>query len=764
MIKTKLNIVTALFLIAILINVSFVNSFASVNFDVIEDENIVSVEEEKKQLCPATLDDDFADDSVVVIFNNDTSLKLNKFDENDFGELKVKKVKDITERKIDLIKNEYASKIQEISSYPTKEKSKLSATGSNFDNYYIDEDLKKEHSNFHQMVVLKLENKGKQQVLDAVHKLEERDDVLAAEPNYTAHIDAVPSDTFIDEQWAVNKIDLPSAWDITTGSKTVNVGVIDTGIKLQHSDLTANIDTSLSKSFLDNDPFTDIKGHGTHVAGIIGAVGNNNRGIAGACWNINLISLKIYAKDANGDDIGGATELAEALFYAEENNIEIVNNSNSFTKNPVCLKEAVDNYSGILITSAGNRLTDIDANTIYSQRYPSKFTNDNIVVVAASNEKDGIWIDYNDASGGSNYGIKSVDIAAPGQHIYSTYIGDTSDKYYASMTGTSMATPYVAGVAALIKSKYPGISTSGIKKALLDSVDKIPDWSDKVKSGGRLNAYKALRAVENCKYTIVYDKNGGSGNNMSNTTVTYGINTRLRKNTYLPPKGKKFDGWNAYRASDKKWYYTNGTNSGWYLEGSQPSGYKKHLYSDEVNVAHTTSVSNDTIIMYAQWSYINYTVTFNSNGGTGSTMTPQQITYGTYQKLRKNTYTRNGYIFYGWNGYRKSDNKWYYDNGTDDCWCLEGNEPNGYQKHIYTDEVTVGKSTTVHNDTVIMYANWLRIGDVDLDGTLDINDVTLIQKYVAHIVTFTDTQRLVADVNGDGKISIEDATALQDLI
>lgn len=123
-----------------------------------------------------------------------------------------------------------------------------------------------------------------------------------------------------------------------------------------------------------------------------------------------------------------------------------------------------------------------------------------------------------------------------------------------------------------------------------------------------------------------------------------------------------------------------------------------------------------------------------------------------------------GYVFYGWNGYRKSENKWLYDNGTSDCWCLEGNEPSGYQKHIYKDEITVGKSTTVHNDTIIMYANWLRIGDVNLDGKLDIDDVTLLQKYIADMVTFTDAQRLVADVNGDGKISIEDATAIQYLI
>ncbi len=608
-----------------------------------------------------------------------------------------------------------------------------------------------------------LEKTGKEAVEEALEILNNDPAVEYAEPDYFLECTATPNDLYYSYQYALEKIDANSAWDYTKGDNSVVVGIIDTGIDGTHPDLCDNlwVNPNPNEYGYTNDIHgynfyekyggtpTDIslsKGHGTHVAGIVGAKGNNEIGVCGINWNVSLAWLGIGIE---GSEYLDASAAVEAIHYANLHDIPIINASWGSEFYSERLKEEIEQYDGLFITAAGNDRSNIDD----SPFYPASYDLPNIITVANSNSSDQL-------SRKSNYGKSSVDLAAPGSSVYSTCINST----YVYKSGTSMAAPYVAGVAALIKSKYPGISTSGIKKALLDSVDKIPDWSDKVKSGGRLNAYKALRAVENCKYTIIYDKNGGSGNNMSNTTVTYGINTRLRKNTYLPPKGKKFDGWNAYRASDKKWYYTNGTNSGWYLEGSQPSGYKKHLYSDEVNVAHTTSVSNDTVTMYAQWSYINYTVTFNSNGGTGSTMTPQQITYGTYQKLRKNTYTRAGYIFNGWNGYRKSDNKWYYDNGTDDCWCLEGNEPNGYQKHIYTDEVTVGKSTTAHNDTIIMYANWLCIGDVDLDGVLDINDVTLLQKYVANIVTFTDTQRLVADVNGDGKISIEDATALQYLI
>ena len=221
----------------------------------------------------------------------------------------------------------------------------------------MDEDLKEKYSDFHQIVEIKLEDTSKQGVLDAIHKLEQRDDVLVAEPNYIIERDSsviVPNDTYIDEQWAIEKIDLPSAWNITTGSLDVNVGVIDSGIKAAHSDLNANIDSSLSKSFVDDSPLTDEAGHGTHVAGIIGAVGNNNRGVSGACWNVNLISLKIFDSTGNGS----AGDLAKAINYAQENNIKILNFSGSFYGDKdykyYCesLKEAINNYDGLFISYA----------------------------------------------------------------------------------------------------------------------------------------------------------------------------------------------------------------------------------------------------------------------------------------------------------------------------------------------------------------------------------------------------------------------------
>lgn len=624
----------------------------------------------------------------------------------------------------------------------------------------------------------------------------------------------------------------------------------------------------MSKSFIDDSPLVDEYGHGTHVAGIVGAVGNNNRGITGACWDVNLISLKIFDSIGKGD----AGYLAEAINYAQANNIEILNFSGSYggSKKDLqyisVLQESINNYEGLFVCAAGNRRINVDTYPSGCDIYPAVFTNNNIVAVAATNQNDILW--YVDSQKGSGYGVNNIDLAAPGQGICSTYIGETSDLYYANMTGTSMATPYVSGVAALIKSKYPGISTYGIKKALLDSVDKVSDLSDKVKTGGRLNAYKALIAVENCKYTVVYDKNGGTGSNMSNTTVTYGITTRLSPNTYTPPRSKQFIGWYAHRQSDNKWYYEGETGTGWYVEGNQPSGYTKHLYNDQARVAHTSSVNNDTVTMYAQWGPSNYIVSFDANGGGGITVASQKLTYDVNAILSRNTFSRSGYHFIGWKALRESDNKCYFTNESKSDWYVDGEQPEGYTKYIFDDQETVLNLSDVHNDTVYMYAQWepnsytiifdsnggtgsmnsitaysdidvnlgtnlftksgylftgwnivddgywcvvcdgyedwtveiteecskklfynndtvnyksdngcnltayaqwtskdsVLIGDVNLDGNVNIVDVTTIQKYVVGSYTFNEVQLYAADVNGDGVVTVVDATELQEMI
>ena len=536
-------------------------------------------------------------------------MELDTYHVSDFSEVNPKYIRDLTSDTVDTIQNEYISVHNEfVSIVSDNDTVFLSDELGQQALDSIDENIKDEYSDFHQTLCITLNKHDKQNVLDAIETLQKRNDVLYAEPNYCITLDStdVTNDEYVSEQWALDKINLPDAWKITTGSKSVKVGVIDSGIKADHPDLKDNVDCELSKSFVegtdDSDALEDVFGHGTHVAGIIGAVGNNSIGVSGTCWNVDLVSLKVL--DDNGvcgnsnDKISG---VINAINYAKANNINILNFSIALVvPKSKAFEETINNYPGLFVCAAGNELFNIDTAGQKRRIYPSIYTSDNIVSVAASNSNDKIWY-VEKFQQGSNYGIVSVDLAAPGADIYSTYTAE--NKAYTNMSGTSMATPYVTGVAALIQSKYQNISTKATKKAILDGVDKSSYWSKYVKTGGRLNAYNALKSAGDCKFTIQYDKNGGSGNNMPSTTVTYGVSTKISLNTYQSPSDEKlFAGWYANRKSDNKWLYQNESGKlGWYKEGSQPSGYTKSIYRDGVTVAHTSSVKNDTIVMYAYW-------------------------------------------------------------------------------------------------------------------------------------------------------------------
>lgn len=597
----KLKLLTGLFLSAILtVNATVVYGAvtADANYNTL-----------KTDCNDISLDENFCDDSVIVVLKNEKSMELDTYHVSDFSEVNPKYISDLTSDTVDTIQNEYISVHNEfVSIVSDNDTVFLSDELGQQALDSIDENIKDEYSDFHQTLCITLNKHDKQNVLDAIETLQKRNDVLYAEPNYCITLDStdVTNDEYVSEQWALDKINLPDAWKITTGSKSVKVGVIDSGIKADHPDLKDNVDCELSKSFVegtdDSDALEDVFGHGTHVAGIIGAVGNNSIGVSGTCWNVDLVSLKVL--DDNGvcgnsnDKISG---VINAINYAKANNINILNFSIALVvPKSKAFEETINNYPGLFVCAAGNELFNIDTAGRKRRIYPSIYTSDNIVSVAASNSNDKIWY-VEKFQQGSNYGIVSVDLAAPGADIYSTYTAD--DKAYVNMSGTSMATPYVTGVAALIQSKYQNISTKATKKAILDGVDKSSYWSKYVKTGGRLNAYNALKSAGDCKFTIQYDKNGGSGNNMPSTTVTYGVSTKISLNTYQSPSDEKlFAGWYANRKSDNKWLYQNESGKlGWYKEGSQPSGYTKSIYRDGVTVAHTSSVKNDTIVMYAYW-------------------------------------------------------------------------------------------------------------------------------------------------------------------
>lgn len=275
--------------------------------------------------------------------------------------------------------------------------------------------------------------------------------------------------------YALSAIKVFSAWNTCTGSANVSVGVIDSGI-FNHSDLIKNKRTGWD--FIHDKPErgVDNLGHGTRVAGIIGG-SQNKKGIAGVCHHVRLMSLQVL------DDRGqfDAAAVIRAISYAAENNIQILNYCNSSDIYDSNLEAAIRQYPGLFICSAGNTGRNIDK----APRYPPSLKLKNMICTAACNQLD-------ELCPSSNYGVHTVDIAAPGHTIYTTAPGRHPDDSYAYICGTSAAAPYVTGVAALMKGACPHASTYDIKQAILKGSDLLPGLYNKVSSGGRLNAYKSV--------------------------------------------------------------------------------------------------------------------------------------------------------------------------------------------------------------------------------------------------------------------------------
>ncbi len=361
---------------------------------------------------------------------------------------------------------------------------------------------------------LTLKNPDKENVLEYIDEFRKDKGVRYASPevNNPAGWFATANDELIGHQQSVfEKIELFDAWDTTTGSSNVKVGVIDTGIYKDHPDLTSNVNTSLGcGSDYSSDPYYigDTQYHGTMVAGIIGAKGNNGIGISGVCQNVSLVSLRADGNvfDAReGMYLEDADCVIKAIVYATNNNIPILNFSGGFYGDDELrrdrMKNAINNYKGLLIVGSGNKNLDVDSTAMY----PQDFDCDNMIVVGAVNRNDTKW-------SLSNYGSTTVDLFADGNNIETTFPYESytyaeqelQNVYFSS--GTSLAAPFVTGVAALILSKCPTLSAAELKGFILDNVDVVSSLAGKCVTGGRLNAKKAVEAAHahnrlTCTYT-----------------------------------------------------------------------------------------------------------------------------------------------------------------------------------------------------------------------------------------------------------------------
>jgi PKD repeat protein len=355
---------------------------------------------------------------------------------------------------------------------------------------------------------------------DAMQYYLSNESILWAEPNYIIHIpepghdstfisqrtrvsslSAIPNDPLFSQQWGLQKIQAPQAWDITTGSNNVIIAVIDTGIDFSNSDFNGKIwvnhgeipgngidddqngfiDDVNGWDFVYNDNrASDDFGHGTAVSSIIAANGNNGIGLAGMMWNVQIMPIK--AADRNG--FLYITNEVKAINYARENGAKIIQCSWGGYMYSNQQRDAIaQSPNQLFVCAAGNDGLNNDVNP----QYPASYPENNIISVAATDRNDYLVHSW----WSSNYGQNSVDVGAPGTEILVYGLGQNNPQ---SEDGTSFAAPHVAGLAGLILSKIPNLTPVEVRSFIMNNVDG-GTLTGYVKSSGRINAYKTLQAV-----------------------------------------------------------------------------------------------------------------------------------------------------------------------------------------------------------------------------------------------------------------------------
>jgi thermitase len=409
--------------------------------------------------------------------------------------------------------------------------------------------------------------------------------VAYAEPDFVAEAMGDPDDPGFGYQWGLATVQAPQAWDVTTGSSSINIAILDTGVDLDHPDLADKIVANVN--FSTSATADDLYGHGTHVAGIAAASTDNGIGVAGLGYSANIMNVKVLA-----DNGGGVySSVASGIIWAADNGADIINMSLGGTADSQALEDAV-NYAWskgvVVVVAAGN-------NGKSDPFYPASYTNCIAVAATDANDEKPLWSNYGDW----------VDVAAPGREIYSTLAGNC----YGYMSGTSMASPHVAGLAALVFATVSDMNGDG---KLNDEVrSRMEATCDNIGvSGighGRINAARAVGGVPVLPGTISGQvTDAGDGSAISGVRVSDGT----RYGFTYPPSGK---------------YTIDGVPPGAYQVVASRDGYESSSLTVTV-LEGSTTVANLQLRKVTANGGITGTVT---DAGSGSPIAGATVTDGT---------------------------------------------------------------------------------------------------------------------------------------
>ncbi len=343
-----------------------------------------------------------------------------------------------------------------------------------------------------------------------IFQLEADPNVVFAEPDHLAHLIAIPNDPLYPGQWGLDKINAPTAWDSQTGNTNIVIAIVDAGIDVDHPDLASQLwtnpgeipgngidddnngyidDTHGWNMVDDNADLSDNTGHGTEVAGVLGAASNNGQGVAGLCWNCQLMVLKV----TQSGGVANYSDIIEAINYAADKGAEVINLSLGGSSDSVSLRLAVEEAAktAVVVGGAGNDNQDVPF-------YPAAY--EAVLAVAGTNASD-------TKVSSSNYG-SWVDVTAPGEMITTTFDGGS----YGLTSGTSMAAPYVSGLAGLLRSANTDWSANTTYAQIMQTatdVDSVNPGYEGLLGSGRIDAAQAITTLaEPILYYVGYEVDG----------------------------------------------------------------------------------------------------------------------------------------------------------------------------------------------------------------------------------------------------------------